>query len=154
MRLCFPILQLRFAFHCCLRSCCACEPSSPSLPRPSHSIIFHVQRRSRLFSASIARVPARLMLESGLALDTPCHQALQLPTTNTKQTNTREDHLPLMAINIAALQMHTSSLRRQQNCPVMGTLHAVYVLCVSCCLLCKYAMPSDRATLRTQEQAP
>ena len=60
----------------------------------------------------------------------------------------------LMAMSIAALQMHTSSLRSQQNCPVLGSLHALHVLCVSCCLLRKCAMRSDNATLKTQGQAP
>jgi len=49
----------------------------------------------------------------------------------------------------AALQMQTSSLRWQQTYPVLGSLHALHVLCVSFCLLCKYAVPGNSQDLGT-----
>jgi hypothetical protein len=103
-----PHTAAAFLLSIALKSCCACEPSSLTSPPGSiQSISAHVQRHSVLFSVSVARVPARLMLESGLTLDMHCHQALQVPTFDTKQITIREDHSLLMAISIAALQLQT-----------------------------------------------
>ncbi len=89
------------------------------------------------------------MLGFGVAVHAPCHQALQVPIFDTEQMITREDHSPLMATSMA-LQMQTLSLGSQQKSPVLGSLCAVHVLCVSCCLLRKCAMQSDNATLQSR----